>query len=67
MDDSLYYKHYNSMRRTMDVTATPYNQYNKYIVQIIDFVSIPNNNNVSKEISITSSSKLIIRISMYIR
>ena len=41
----------------MDITAGPYNQYYGHKVTIIDFIIMPKNNNVSKEISMSSSSK----------
>ena len=64
--NSLYYKHYNSIRTMIGASATRYIQYSilKICDNKINFFSIQKNKNILKEISITSSSKLVIRVSM---
>ena len=42
------------------VTLVPYNRYNGYAIQIIDFIIIKKKNNVRVNIFITNSSTLII-------
>ena len=48
----------------MALSMSLYIQYYDYVIQITDFIIMPKNNNISKEISITSSFKLIIKISI---
>ena len=56
-DGSLYYKQLLWMIETMELKLVPYNHYNKYAIQIIEFFSIQKYKNISREISITTSSK----------
>ena len=41
----------------MALSMSLYIQYYDYVIQITDFIIMPKNNNISKEISKTSSSK----------